>query len=150
MSEEPHNQNGGALSALLHESRSFPPPAGFAAQANAQPGISEAASADPEAWWAEQAGRLQWDRPWDTVLEWDQPFAKWFVGGRLNASVNCVDRHVAAGLGDRVAFHWVGEPEGDTRTITYSQLKDLVCQAANALERAGCGRPATGWRSTCR
>ena len=70
------------------------------------------------------------------MLEWDPPFAKWFVGGKLNVAVNCVDRHVAAGLGDRVAFHWEGEP-GDTRTITYGDLLDSVCQAANALTELG-------------
>ena len=70
------------------------------------------------------------------MLEWELPFAKWFVGGRLNAAYNCVDRHVEAGRGDRVAFYWVGEPEGETRTITYADLLAMVCQAANALERA--------------
>ncbi|MGH9208048.1 MAG: acetate--CoA ligase, partial [Acidimicrobiales bacterium] len=74
---------------------------------------------------------------WDNVLEWDLPFAKWFVGGKLNASVNCLDRHVAQGRGDRVAYHWVGEPEGDTRTITYAQLHNAVCRAANALVELG-------------
>ena len=73
------------------------------------------------AWWADQAERITWDTPLEQVLEWDLPFAKWFVGGKLNASVNCVDRHVAAGRGDKVAFHWVGEPEEDTRTITYGR-----------------------------
>ena len=72
------------------------------------------------------------------MLDWDDPpFAKWFVGGKLNASVNCVDRHVEAGHGDKVAFHWVGEPEDDTRTITYAELKDEVCRAANALTELG-------------
>ncbi len=127
-----------ALSALLHETRRFDPPAEFARRANAQPGIYEEAAADPEAWWAEQAGRLTWERPWDRVLDWDDaPFAKWFVGGRLNAAYNCVDRHVEAGIGERVAFHWVGEPEGDTRTITYADLQRMVCQAANALVELG-------------
>ena len=75
------------------------------------------AAADPEAFWAEQAERLDWDQKWDRVLDWDDPpFAKWFVGGKLNAAYNCVDRHVEDGLGDRVAIHWVGEPEDDTRT----------------------------------
>jgi acetyl-CoA synthetase len=126
-----------ALSALLYESRHFDPPAAFAEQANAQPGIYEEAAGDPLAWWAEQANGLLWDRPFDTVLEWDLPFARWFVGGRLNASVNCVDRHVAAGYGEKVAYHWVGEPEGDTRTITYGALQAMVCKAANALVELG-------------
>jgi acetyl-CoA synthetase len=128
-------QAGGeqALSAFLHEIRCFDPPPDFASQANAQPGIYEEAEKDPLAWWAKEAEHLQWDVPFDTVLHWQLPFAKWFVGGKLNASVNCVDRHVAAGRGDKVAYHWVGEPEGDTRTITYAELHKMVCQAANAL-----------------
>jgi acetyl-CoA synthetase len=131
------NAKGGALSALLQETRRFPPPAGFVAKAVAGPDVYDTAKADPVAWWAEQAQRLQWEQPWSQVLDWEVPFARWFVGGRLNASVNCVDRHVAAGLGDRVAFHWVGEPEGDTRTITYRDLLEMVCQAANALGEIG-------------
>jgi acetyl-CoA synthetase len=131
------NAEGGALSALLQETRRFPPPAGFAANAVAGPDVYDAAKADPVAWWAEQAKRLQWEEPWNQVLDWEVPFARWFIGGRLNASVNCVDRHVAAGLGDRVAFHWVGEPEDDTRTITYRDLLEMVCQAANALGEIG-------------
>ena len=137
MTDTNAENTGPALSALLHETRQFPPPAGFAAQANAQPGIYEEAAADPLAWWERQAEHLQWEQRWDRVLEWDLPYSKWFVGGKLNASVNCVDRHVAAGIGDRVAYHWVGEPEGDTRDITYADLKDLVAQAANALVELG-------------
>ena len=138
MSDPVQSSGGGeALSALLHETRRFPPPPEFAAQANAQPGIYEEAAEDPVAWWATQAERITWDTPFEQVLEWDLPFAKWFVGGKLNASVNCVDRHVAAGRGDKVAYHWVGEPEGETRTITYSQLQAMVCQAANALVEIG-------------
>jgi acetyl-CoA synthetase len=125
------------LSALLTESRRFPPPAEFTAQANAQPGVYEQAAADPLAFWESEARRLTWERPWDRVLEWNLPFAKWFVGGRLNVAVNCLDRHVEAGRGEKVAFHWVGEPEGDRRDITYAELKDLVCQATNALIELG-------------
>ena len=89
------------------------------------------------AFWAEQAERLDWAERVGQVLDWDNPpFAKWFVGGKLNAAYNCVDRHVEAGRGDRVAFHWVGEP-GDTRTITYADLQDEVCKAANALVELG-------------
>ena len=124
------------LSALLHETRSFPPPADLARDANAQPGIYAEAQADPLGFWEAQARRLTWVAPWSQVLDWEPPFAKWFVGGTLNVAVNCLDRHVAAGLGDRVAFHWVGEP-GDTRTITYSELLASVCQAANALAELG-------------
>jgi len=126
-----------ALAALLHETRRFEPPEAFARQANARPGIYEEAAADPEAWWAAQAGHLTWDRHWDRVLDWQPPFAQWFVGGRLNAATNCVDRHVEAGLGDRVAYHWIGEPDGDTRTITYADLQSMVCRAANALVELG-------------
>ena len=124
------------LSALLHETRTFPPPEEFAKEANAQPGIYAEAEADPLAFWASQAKQLTWDTPWTDVLEWNLPFARWFVGGKLNVAVNCVDRHVAAGLGDRVAFHWEGEP-GDTRTITYDDLLTLVSQAANGLTELG-------------
>ncbi len=133
------SRGGEALSALLHETRRFDPPPEFAARANAQPGIYEEAAADPLGWWEREAGRLTWDHHWDRALEWDLPYAKWFVGGRLNAAYNCVDRHVEAGRGDRVAFYWVGEPEGDNRTITYADLQRLVCQAANALSELGVG-----------
>ena len=124
------------LSALLNETRTFPPPEDLAKDANAQPGIYAEAQADPLAFWEAQARRLTWAEPWSQVLEWDAPFAKWFVGGRLNVAVNCLDRHVEAGLGGRVAFHWEGEP-GDTRTITYADLLAAVCQAANALTELG-------------
>ena len=126
----------GALSALHHERRHFAPPPGLAAAANAQPGIYEEAAADPIAFWERQAERLDWASPWTEPLQWNLPFAKWFVGGTLNVSVNCVDRHVEAGRGDRVAFHWEGEP-GDTRTVTYADLHADVCRAANALVSLG-------------
>ena len=132
MSEDTHE----TLSALLHEQRRFEPPPELAAEANAQPGIYEEAAADPVAFWERQAEALTWATPWKTALEWDLPFAKWFVGGKLNVAVNCVDRHVDAGLGDRVAFYWEGEP-GDARTITYSDLRAAVCKAANALTELG-------------
>ncbi len=127
------------LSNLLRENRRFEPPAELAAAANATAETYEQAAADRLGFWEQQAERLTWGRRWDSVLEWEPPFAKWFVGGTLNTAVNCVDRHVEAGLGDRVALHWVGEPADDTRTITYSDLKDQVCQAANALTDLGVG-----------
>ncbi len=128
------------LSNLLHETRSFPPADDFVAQANVTAQAYEVAATDRIAFWEEQARRLTWEQPWHTALDWtDAPFAKWFVGGTINASVNCVDRHVAAGNGGRVAFHWEGEP-GDTRTITYADLKDMVCRAANALAGLGVSR----------
>jgi acetyl-CoA synthetase len=126
-----------SLSALSSESRRFEPPADLVRAANVTADVYEHAAKDRLAFWEEAAQRLQWDRPWDAVLDWQPPFARWFVGGRLNASVNCLDRHVEAGLGDRVAYHWVGEPAGDQRTITYSQLLAEVSRAANALTELG-------------
>ncbi|MFE7854762.1 acetate--CoA ligase [Streptomyces sp. NPDC057403] len=128
---------GETLSNLLREERRFPPPPELAATANATAADYERADADSQSFWAAQAARLDWARPWDQVLDWSRaPFARWFTGGRLNAAHNCLDRHVAAGNGDRVAFHWEGEP-GDTRTLTYADLKDEVCRAANALVSLG-------------
>ncbi|RNI24335.1 acetate--CoA ligase [Flexivirga caeni] len=125
------------LSNLLHETRHFDPPAEFAAAANATADLYAEAEADPEAFWAKQAERITWETPFEQVLDWSKaPFAKWYVGGKLNAAYNCLDRHVEAGNGDRVAYYFEGEP-GDTRTITYAQLKDEVCQAANALIELG-------------
>ena len=126
-----------ALANLLTERRTFPPDPEFAANANTKADAYERAAADREAFWATQAERLHWDTRWSRVLDWSEaPFAKWFVGGRLNVAYNCVDRHVAAGYGDQVAIHWIGEP-GDTRDITYAQLRDDVCRAANALVSIG-------------
>jgi acetyl-CoA synthetase len=125
-----------ALSALLHEERSFAPSAEFVAQANFTSDIYEEVAKDRLGWWAEQARRLDWETPFTQTLEWNLPDAKWFVGGRLNAAVNCVDRHVANGRGSKVAYHWIGEP-GDTRTITYADLQVMVSKAANALESLG-------------
>jgi acetyl-CoA synthetase len=128
------------IEALYAETRTFPPSAEFAAQANFNdPAIYEKAAADPDAFWAEQASTLSWFKPWDTVLEWDPPFAQWFSGGQLNASYNCLDRHVEAGKGDRVAYYWEGEP-GDKQTITYAELLKEVCKAANALKELGVQR----------
>ena len=126
-----------ALSNLLHEERRFPPPPELAARANVTGTAYAEAAADRIAFWEEQARRLHWERDWDTALDWSNaPFAKWYVGGRLNAAYNCVDRHVEAGNGDKVAFHWEGEP-GDTRTITYADLLRDVSKAANALVELG-------------
>ena len=126
------------LSNLMHEERRFAPPEDLVARANVTDDWYAQASDDRLGFWEKQADRLHWDQKWDRVLDWDDPpFAKWFVGGTLNASVNCVDRHVANGLGDRVAIHWVGEPEDDTRAITYAELQDEVCKTANALTELG-------------
>ena len=122
---------------LLTESRTFPPDPAFAAAANAGPGLYEEAERDFEAFWARLAvERLDWTTPFTTTLEWDLPFAKWFTGGQLNVAYNCVDRHVERGLGDKVAYHWIGEP-GDTRSLTFADLQGEVSKAANALLELG-------------
>jgi acetyl-CoA synthetase len=126
-----------ALDALLHESRRFDPPAELARDANAQPALYDEADRDRVAFWEQQAKWLKWETPWTTALEWEPPYSKWFVGGKLNATVNAVDRHVDAGFGDKVAFHWVGDGERDTRTVTYADLLALVSQTANALVELG-------------
>jgi len=126
------------LENLSQENRKFPPSAEFASAANGKAELYGAATADHEGFWADQArSYLTWSKDFDQTLDWsDAPFAKWFVGGELNASYNCVDRHVEAGRGDKVAIHWVGEP-GDTRDITYSDLLSEVQRAANALQSLG-------------
>ncbi|WP_432833913.1 acetate--CoA ligase [Dactylosporangium sp. CA-092794] len=125
------------LENLLNETRQFPPPADFAAAANLTEGAYAEARADRLAFWEQQAHRLSWAKEWDQVLDWSNPpFAKWFVGGQLNVAYNCLDRHIEAGRGAKVAIHFEGEP-GDTRTITYADLHRLVCQAANALTDLG-------------
>jgi acetyl-CoA synthetase len=129
-----------AIENLFSEARTFPPPDEFKADALVKDmSLHERAEQDPEGFWAEQAERLRWTKPWDRVLEWDLPFAKWFVGGQLNVSDNCLDRHVDNGDGDKVAYHWEGEP-GDTRTITYQELRDDVARFANALKSIGVQR----------
>ncbi|MEU7572005.1 acetate--CoA ligase [Micromonospora sp. NPDC049240] len=125
------------LENLSTETRTFAPPPDLAARANVTADTYDDAAADPPAFWARQAERLTWAREWEQVLDWSNPpFAKWFVGGALNIAYNCVDRHVEAGRGDKVAIHWVGEP-GDTRTITYADLLKSVSQAANTLTELG-------------
>ncbi|MDQ3423303.1 MAG: acetate--CoA ligase, partial [Actinomycetota bacterium] len=125
------------LEALSSESRRFEPPADLAANANVTADAYEQAAADRLGFWAEQAGRLEWATPWTEVVDWQRPYAKWFVGGTLNVAVNCLDRHVATGNGARVALHWVGEPDGDTRDLTYAELLRQVSMAANALTELG-------------
>jgi acetyl-CoA synthetase len=136
MSVTPVDSSGDSIENLGSESRTFPPSAEFAAQANAKAGIYDLAESDRLAFWESQAKELTWERPWDSVLEWKAPYAKWFVGGKLNASFNALDRHVLAGRGDRVALFFEGEP-GDTRTITYADLLVDVKKAANALIEIG-------------
>ncbi len=128
------------IEALLSEDRVFEPPSGFVERALvSDTSIYERAEADPEGFWAEQAERLTWFRKWDTVMNWTPPWVKWFEGGTLNASYNCLDRHVEAGGGDKVAYHWEGEP-GETRTITYTDLYEEVCRFANGLKSLGVKR----------
>ncbi|MBW3612770.1 MAG: AMP-binding protein, partial [Chloroflexi bacterium] len=124
---------------LLREDRTFPPPAEF---------VDEALLSDPQIYertateegfrdfWTREGNRLDWMEPWNELYTWEPPYAKWFIGGKLNVSVNCLDRHVNAGLGDRVAYFWEGEP-GDTRTITYAELLEEVCRFTNALRELG-------------
>ncbi len=122
---------------LMAERRRFPPDPAFTAQANATGELYVNAEEDPEEFWAKLAReRIDWVEPFRTTLEWDLPFAKWFTGGKLNITYNCVDRHVERGLGDKVAYHWIGEP-GDTRTITFADLQREVSKAANALLELG-------------
>jgi acetyl-CoA synthetase len=126
-----------AIENLFSEGRTFPPPEDFKARALVTDrSLYEQAERDLEGFWAEEAGRLRWTRQWDRVLEWELPFAKWFVGGQLNVADNCLDRHVEAGGGDKVAYHWVGEP-GEERSITYAELRDEVARFANALKSLG-------------
>ena len=138
---------GSELDVLLHTEQTFPPPEEFAAQANASdPEIYERADADPDTWWASWAEKLDWIEPWDEVLDWsDPPFAKWFPGGRLNVSANCLDRHVEAGHGDRVAFHWEAENaddlgDGGRVAVTYADLLDRTQRFANVLRSLGVGK----------
>jgi acetyl-CoA synthetase len=128
------------IAALLSEERVFEPPEEFHARAVVQDrSIYERAEADHEAFWAEQADRLTWFRRWDTVMNWTPPWVTWFSGGKLNAAYNCLDRHVEAGGGDKVAYYWEGEP-GEERTITYRGLLEEVCRFANALKALGVKR----------
>jgi acetyl-CoA synthetase len=121
---------------LSYEDRTFPPSDSFVKNANAKSDIYDEANKDRLAFWEKQANRLHWDKKWSQVVDWQLPFAKWFIGGKLNASYNCLDVHVLAGRGGRVAFHFEGEP-GDTRTITYAQLLSEVCKTTNALIELG-------------
>jgi len=135
MADEP---TGAAIEDYLVEDRTFPPPEGFKADALVRSAeIYDEAREDDEGFWARQAADLlDWYEEWHTILEWEPPFAKWFVGGKLNVCHNAVDRHVAAGRGDKVAYHWEGEP-GDTRTITYADLHAEVQRFANVLKGLG-------------
>src|SRR4026208_69210 len=126
------------IDSTLKESRVFPPAPEFQKKAHIKSleeyrALYERSVEDPEGFWAEQAATLKWARKWDRVLEWNAPFAKWFVNGALNLSENCLDRHVAAGKKDKRALVWEGEP-GDTRTLTYGELLAEVCKFANVVK----------------
>ncbi len=127
-----------AIEEFYFEDRLFPPPPGFKASALVSDrSLYDEADADYEAFWARQArALLNWSTDFHTTLEWDLPYAKWFLGGELNVTYNCLDRHVEAGQGNKVAYYWEGEP-GDTRTITYADLLDEVCRFANVLKGFG-------------
>jgi acetyl-CoA synthetase len=124
-----------AIDTMLLEERRYPPPPEFAAQANAKPEIYD----EPfESFWEREAReRLSWFEPFTSLLEWEPPYAKWYLGGTLNVCFNCVDRHVEAGNGDKIAYFWEGEPAGDQREITYAQLQRDVVRFANALRKIG-------------
>jgi acetyl-CoA synthetase len=125
------------IDSLLHEDRRFPPSPEFAAKAIAQSGIYEQAQSDRLGFWADQARNLHWHKPFTEVLDWSgAPVARWFGDGEINVAYNCLDRHIAAGLGDRVAIHFEGEP-GDSRSITYLELTEEVRKAANLLASLG-------------
>ena len=129
------------IETLLDEQRRFPPPDTFTPQAHVRDITPYArARRDPEGYWADWAKQLEWSRPWDRVLEWKPPHAKWFLGGKLNASVNCLDRHVRAGKSGRVALIWEGEPPGEVRRITYGELHADVNKFANVLKGLGVKR----------
>ncbi len=128
-------ETGKNIDTLLLEERTFPPSPEFAAQANAKPEIYD----EPfEAFWEREAReRVTWFEPFTQLLDWQLPYAKWFLGGKLNVAYNCLDRHVEAGNGDRIAFHWEGEPDGDRRAISYAELLAEVIRCANALKQLG-------------
>ena len=127
-----------SIDALLDEQRTFPPSEAFKSEALLRDvSLYDEADRDLQGFWARQAAELiDWNTEWHTICEWELPFSKWFVGGQLNVSHNCLDRHVLAGRGDKVAIHWEGEP-GDTRTITYAGLLDEVQRFANVLKGLG-------------
>ena len=129
------------IESVLKEARKFPPPADFAKKAHI-PSMAEYerlaqwARDDPDGFWAKQAERLHWFKKWDKVLEWNEPFARWFVGGKTNVSYNCLDLHLKTWRRNKAALLWEGEP-GDQRTLTYQQLHREVCKFANVLKGLG-------------
>ena len=124
-----------AIETLLAEDRRYPPPREFAAHANAKPDIYDVPF--EEFWEREGRERVTWFEPFTSLLEWELPYAKWYGGGKINVAYNCLDRHVEAGLGNRVAYYYEGEPEGERTAITYAQLLEEVVRAANGLRSLG-------------
>src|SRR6266566_10021150 len=124
-----------AIDNLLLEERTYPPPEQFAAQANAQPDIYDLSF--EELWEREGRERVTWFEPFGKLLEWELPYAKWYLGGKLNVAYNCVDRHVEAGNGDKVAYYWEGEPEGERKEIAFADLQREVIRFANGLKKLG-------------
>src|SRR5438105_130815 len=129
---------GPAIETILLEERRYPPPEEFAKQANAQPDIYDKSL--EEFWESEGRTRVSWFEPFTTLYEWEPPYAKWYLGGKLNVTYNCVDRHVEAGNGDKVAYYWEGEPEGDLRVLTFADLLRETTMLANALKAMGVRR----------
>ncbi len=132
------DSQGHDIESVLSEARKFPPSAEFSGRASIKSldeyeALCRRAEQDPEKFWGERGNELSWFKPYDKVLEWNPPFAKWFVGGKINASYNCLDRHLTDGRRNKVAFIWEGEP-GDSRILTYQMLADEVGRAANALK----------------
>ena len=128
-----------SIDSLLTETRRFAPSTDFVANAAVSPELYTRATDDRLSYWADRARELHWHKPFETVLDWSNPpFAKWFPDGKINVAYNCLDRHVLAGNGDRIAIHWEGEP-GDSRSISYAELTDEVKRAANALTALGVG-----------
>src|SRR4051794_3922222 len=138
MSEAEREQPEQTIDTLLLEERRYPPPAELAREANAQAEIYEESF---EGFWEREGReRVSWYEPFGELYQWEVPYAKWYLGGKLNVSYNCVDRHVERGQGEKVAYYWEGEPEGDREVITYARLQREVTRFANGLKRLGVGK----------
>ena len=137
-----NDRAAGRVASVMQEHRSFPPSKEFSSRSRigsmeAYQALYEQAANDPNGFWAERAQSLPWMKPYDEVLRWAAPHAEWFVGGQTNASAACIDQHVEAGLGDKTAIVWVGEPTGERRTLSFRELKEEVSKAASGLSRLG-------------
>ncbi len=144
----------GSIYTSMHEDRLFPPSADFAAKARipslaAYEELWKKAAGDIEKFWGELAQELHWFKPYEKVLDWQEPFARWFVGGQTNVSYNCLDKHLGTPRQNKAALVWEGEP-GDSRVLTYQMLHRQVCKFANVLKSLGSDARGTSFRSTCR